>query len=87
MPLFVIALLVVRGLPAVLYRRRIGNRRAAAAGLLQSITLTFVIVATQIGLAAGKMTPTLAAALVAAGLLSAGLFPGGAQRLLRAPRA
>jgi Kef-type K+ transport system membrane component KefB len=84
-PLFVIALLVVRGLPAVLYRGTIGNRRAAAAGLLQAITLTFVIVATQIGLATGKMTATLAAALVAAGLLSAGLFPGAAQRLLRRP--
>jgi Kef-type K+ transport system membrane component KefB len=84
-PLFVIALLAVRGLPAVLYRRTIGTRRAEAAGLLQSITLTFVIVATQIGLATGKMTPTLAAALVAAGLLSAGLFPGFAGRLLRRP--
>jgi Kef-type K+ transport system membrane component KefB len=84
-PLFVIALFAVRGLPAVLYRRTIGVRRAAAAGLLQSITLTFVIVATQIGLAAGKLTQTLAAALVAAGLLSAALFPGLAGRLLRGP--
>lgn len=84
-PLFVIALLVVRGLPAVLYRPTIGTRRSAAAGLLASITLTFVIVATQIGLATGKLSPTLAAALVAAGLVSAGLFPGGAQRLLRRP--
>jgi Kef-type K+ transport system membrane component KefB len=84
-PLFVLALLAVRGLPAVLYRRTIGTRRAVAGGLLQSITLTFVIVATQIGLATGKLTPTLAAALVAAGLLSAGLFPGGAERLLRQP--
>ena len=50
-PLFVLALLLVRGLPALLYRRRTGTRRAAAAGLLQATTLTFVIVATQIGLA------------------------------------
>ncbi len=81
-PLFLIALLFVRGLPALLYRRRTGTRRAVAAGLLQATTLTFVIVATQIGLAAGKVTPTVAAALVAAGLLSAALFPIGAQRLL-----
>jgi Kef-type K+ transport system membrane component KefB len=72
----------VRGLPALLYRHRTGTRRAAAAGLLQATTLTFVIVATQIGLATGKITPTVAAALVAAGLLSAALFPGGALRLL-----
>ena len=33
--------------------------------------------------AAGKLTQTLAAALVAAALLSAALFPGCAGRLLR----
>ena len=58
--------------------------RMEAAGLLQATTLTFVIVATQIGLATGKTTPTRAASLLAAGLLSAALFPAGAQRLLSA---
>jgi Kef-type K+ transport system membrane component KefB len=81
-PLFLIALLIVRGLPALLYRRTIGTRRTEAAGLLQATTLTFVVVATQIGLATGKITPTGAASLLAAGLLSAALFPAGAQRLL-----
>jgi Kef-type K+ transport system membrane component KefB len=81
-PLFLAALLLVRGLPAVLYRRRTGTRRAQAAGLLQATTLTFVIVATQIGLATGKISPTSAASLLAAGLLSAALFPAGALRLL-----
>ena len=81
-PLFLLALLFVRGLPALLYRHRTGTRRAAAAGLLQATTLTFVIVATQIGVATGKITPTVAASLVAAGLLSAALFPAGAQRVL-----
>ena len=81
-PLFLAALLVVRGLPALLYRRFAGNRRAAAAGLLQATTLTIVIVASQIGLDTGKVTPTTAASLLAAGLLSAALFPVGAQRLL-----
>jgi len=66
----------------VLYRRRTGTRRAQAAGLLQATTLTFVIVATQIGLATGKISPTSAASLLAAGLLSAALFPAGALRLL-----
>jgi Kef-type K+ transport system membrane component KefB len=81
-PLFLAALLLVRGLPAVLYRRVIGTRKAAAAGLLQATTLTFVIVATQIGLLTGKISPTTAASLLAAGLLSAALFPAGALRLL-----
>jgi Kef-type K+ transport system membrane component KefB len=56
--------------------------RAVAAGLLQATTLTFVIVATQIGLATGKITPTTAASLVAARLFTAALFPAAAQRLL-----
>ena len=84
-PLFLAALLLVRGLPALLYARSIGRRRAEAAGLLQAVTLTFVIVATQIGIVDGKMTPTAAASLLAAGLLSTVLFPAGARRLL--PRA
>jgi Kef-type K+ transport system membrane component KefB len=81
-PLFLAALLLTRGLPALFYRRLAGARRAVAAGLLQATTLTFVIVTTQIGLATGKITPTTAASLLAAGLLSAAVFPGGAQRLL-----
>jgi Kef-type K+ transport system membrane component KefB len=81
-PLFLVALLVVRGLPALMYRRVTGTRRAAAAGLMQATTLTFVIVAAAIGQETGKLTSTVAAALVAAGLLSAALFPAGADRLL-----
>ena len=84
-PLFLAALLLVRGLPALLYVRFAGRRRAVAAGLLQATTLTFVIVAAQIGLADRKITPTAAASLLTAGLLSAILFPAVAQRLL--PRA
>jgi len=81
-PLFLVALLVVRGLPALLYRRVVGDRRAAAAGLMQATTLTFVIVAAAIGSETGKLTSTVASALVAAGLLSAALFPAGAERIL-----
>jgi hypothetical protein len=66
----------------------VGRRRAAAGGLLQATTLTFVIVATEIGVETGRLTTTTSAALVAAGLLSAALFPAGAARLLagRGPR-
>jgi Kef-type K+ transport system membrane component KefB len=84
-PLYLVALLVVRGVPALLYVRTVGRRRAAAGGLLQATTLTFVIVATEIGVETGKLTPAASAALVTAGLLSAALFPAGAARLL-APR-
>ncbi|HXZ76847.1 MAG TPA: cation:proton antiporter [Streptosporangiaceae bacterium] len=81
-PLFLAALLLVRGLPALLYVRFAGRRRAAVAGLLQATTLTFVIVAAQAGLAGEKITPTAAASLLAAGLLSAAVFPAIARRFL-----
>jgi Kef-type K+ transport system membrane component KefB len=81
-PLFLAALLLVRGLPALLYVRFTGRRRAVAAGLLQATTLTFVIVAAQAGLAGEKITPTAAASLLAAGLLSAAVFPAVARRFL-----
>jgi Kef-type K+ transport system membrane component KefB len=81
-PLFLAALLLVRGLPALLYVRFTGRRHAVAAGLLQATTLTFVIVAAQAGLAGGKITPTAAASLLAAGLLSAAVFPAVARRFL-----
>ena len=81
-PLFLLALLLVRGLPALLYTRHVGHRRAAVASLMQATTLTFVIVASRIGLAAGQITPTESASLLAAGLLSAALFPSAALRLL-----
>jgi Kef-type K+ transport system membrane component KefB len=81
-PLFLVALLLVRGLPALLYTRFVGTRRARIAGLMQATTLTFVIVATQIGLAAGLINSTTSASLLTAGLLSAALFPAAALRLL-----
>jgi Kef-type K+ transport system membrane component KefB len=88
-PLFLAALLAVRGVPALLYARRFGRRRAGVAGLMQATSLTFVIVATQIGTATGQITQTTSAALLAAGLLSAALFPAAALKLLpaQAPRA
>ena len=81
-PLFLAALLLVRGLPALLYVRFVGAQRARAAGLLQATSLTFVIVAAQIGVASGKITTTTSASLLAAGLLSAALFPATALKLL-----
>jgi Kef-type K+ transport system membrane component KefB len=73
--LFLIALLIVRGLPALLYSRVIGRRRSIAAGLLQATSLTFIVAATQIGVELGVVTDTSAAALVAAGLVSVIVFP------------
>ena len=81
-PLFLVALLAARGLPAALYARAVGTRRAGAAGLLQATSLSFLVVAGRIGTDLGLITPANNAALVAAGLLSVLLFPLGALTLL-----
>ncbi|MEV0055933.1 cation:proton antiporter [Saccharopolyspora shandongensis] len=84
-PLFLLALLLVRGAPALLYQRSLGTRSSVAAGLLQATSLPFLVAATQIGVALGLMTPVTAAALICAGLLSVLLFPAAALALLRKP--
>ena len=86
-PLFLLALLVVRGVPAYLSVRTLGGRSTAAVGLLQATSLPFIVTATQIGAVTGLMTPVTAAALVCAGLLSVLIFPAIALVLLRQPAA
>jgi Kef-type K+ transport system membrane component KefB len=82
-PVFVVALLVVRGLPALVLSRLFDRRSVLAAGLLQATSLPFVVTATQIGVQTGLMSGVTAAAMVCAGLLSVVLFPVGALSLLR----
>ena len=82
-PLFLLALLVVRGLPALLGLRTNGTRSTVALGLLQATSLPFIVAATQIGVALGKLSSVTAAALVCAGLLSVLIFPLLALGLLR----
>jgi Kef-type K+ transport system membrane component KefB len=84
-PLFLLALLVVRGVPALLNLRAAGPRATAAVGLLQATSLPFIVTATQIGLELGQISAVTAAALVCAGLLSVLLFPPLALALLRNP--
>jgi Kef-type K+ transport system membrane component KefB len=82
-PIFLGALLVARGLPALVYRPVATWTQTAAAALLQATSLSFLAVAGQIGVQLGLMRPATYAALVAAGLLSVVLFPLTALRLLR----
>jgi Kef-type K+ transport system membrane component KefB len=87
-PVFVAALLVVRGLPAVLYRRSIGGHTSVVAGLMQATSLPLIVAATAIGVELGLMAEAEQAGLIAAGLVSVVLFPATALALLeRAPRA
>ena len=83
-PLFLALLLVVRGLPTVLYRSVLSRGETFAAALLQAASLPLLVVAAQIGQATGAVTPANAAALVAAGLVSVLVYPVIAVRLLPA---
>ncbi len=82
-PVFLVALLLVRGVPALLYRPLVGTRRAVVAGLLQATSLSFIVAASQIGLELGLITKATGAALIAAGLLSVLIFPLLALTILR----
>jgi Kef-type K+ transport system membrane component KefB len=82
-PIFLLALLVARGVPALLYRSTVGAKGATAAGLLQATSLPFIVAATSIGVTLDLLTPATAAAFVAAGLGSALIFPVVALGALR----
>ena len=82
-PIFLVALLLVRGVPALLYRPLVGSRRSVVAGLLQATSLSFIVAASQIGLELGLITKATGAALIAAGLLSVLIFPLLALTILR----
>jgi Kef-type K+ transport system membrane component KefB len=81
-PLFLAALLAVRGVPAVIYG--LDRRETLAAGLLQATSLPFLVATTAIGRELGLIGAGEAAALVGAGLLSVLLLPAAALALLRA---
>jgi Kef-type K+ transport system membrane component KefB len=82
-PLFLAILLIVRGLPAILYRRQITATETVAAGLLQATSLSLFVVAAGIGMDLGLISRGTGAALIAAGLLSVVIFPLTALTLLR----
>ena len=82
-PLFLVAIYLARGLPALVYVRLTGRRRSVIAGVLQSTSLPFIVAATQIGLQLGVVSRSSAAGLVAAGLLSVVISPIVGLVLLR----
>src|SRR5215207_5812484 len=82
-PVFLAALLAVRGIPAALYRSRLGARKAAIAGPMQTTSLSFIVAATAIGLQLGLIGAAASAALIGAGVLSVLCFPLAGLILLR----
>src|SRR4051794_6729555 len=82
-PVFLAALLLARGLPAIVYRGALSGRQAAIAGLMQATSLPFIVAATAIGRELDLIDAAGSAALIGAGLLSVLLFPLGGLLLLR----
>jgi Kef-type K+ transport system membrane component KefB len=82
-PLFLLAIYLARGLPAIVYVRLLGRSRAFIAGVLQATSLTVIVAATQIGLQLGVVTRASGAGLIAAGLLSVVISPALGLMLLR----
>ncbi len=81
-PAFVAALLVARGLPALLYRGQFDRRRLVAAALLQATSLPFIVAATAIGQDLGLLSAATSAGFIAAGLVTVLVFPLTALGLL-----
>jgi Kef-type K+ transport system membrane component KefB len=82
--LFLILMLAARGAPVYLiYRRVLTPPERFPMALLSATGLPLIVVITSIATAEGRMVPTNAAALVAAGMLSVLVFPALAMWTMR----
>lgn len=84
-PAFLAALLLVRGVPALVFRHTVAGRELLTVGLLQATSLPFLLAAVEIGRRMGLLDPAVGAGLVAAGLVSVLVFPAVALTLLPRP--
>ena len=82
-PIFLAALLLARGLPALLYKPLIPRRQVLIAAIMQGTSLPFIVAGTAIGQELGLISAGSSAALIAAGLLSVLLFPALSLALLK----
>ena len=74
-PMFLGLFLVVRGLPALLYRADLARDDVVSLGLLQAAGLPLIVVIAGLGVDAGQMSTENTAGLVGAGLLSVVILP------------
>lgn len=77
-PVFLVLFLVVRGLPALLYRKDLARVELWSLALFSATTLPLVVVITRIGTATGQMLPANASALVGAAMASVLIYPSAA---------
>ena len=73
--LFLSLLLVVRGLPALLWLRELGTRETASLALFGATALPLVVAIVSIGTKRGAISDTVGAALIGAGMISVLVFP------------
>ncbi|NMN94011.1 cation:proton antiporter [Antrihabitans stalactiti] len=81
-PVFLAALCIVRGLPALAFRGDLATRDVIVVGLLQATSLPFLLTVSQIGTEMDLIDPATAAGLITAGLVSVLVFPAVALRLI-----
>jgi Kef-type K+ transport system membrane component KefB len=75
-PVFLLAMVVVRSVPCYLaFRGMFDERRRRAGSLLQATNLTFIVVVAQLATETGDLDGATSAALLAAGVLSVLIFP------------
>jgi Kef-type K+ transport system membrane component KefB len=82
-PIFLAALVLARGIPALLYRPLIPSRHVLIAAVMQGTSLPFIVAGTAIGQSLGLINAGSSAALIAAGLLSVLIFPALSLALLK----
>jgi Kef-type K+ transport system membrane component KefB len=82
-PTFAVLFLVIRGIPALLYRGNVDTAQLLPFAFSSAVpSLTIIVVITQMGVRAKSMTPDVAAAMIGAAMLSMLLFPTIAGSLL-----
>jgi Kef-type K+ transport system membrane component KefB len=84
-PAFLVAFLVLRGIPAALTTRPMPGRDRAALAFYLATQLPLVVVIASIGVETKRLNPSTAAALVAAAMVSVLAYPMIAARLRRHP--
>ncbi len=83
-PIFLVLLLVIRGLPTfALYGQDLPRRGRISLAFYAATSLPLIVAFTQVGVAEGRLGPENAAALVAAGATSVFLFPLSGVRIQR----
>ena len=82
-PIFLLALLFVRGVPVLVYRRLMTPRERVGTAFFQATSLSLLIAAAPVGLAAHAITERGSTALIAAGMLSVILYPAIGKVVLK----